>query len=254
MRAWRVLTAVALFIALLAPVGARADQPEPNAIDKAKEMLTVTNELQAMDTMLGLVSQSMEGLIERANPGHEKEVRDFMTNYYTPEVRKRLPEFGELIAEVWARYFTAEELDQLHRLLSDRRRPEADRLAAQAHAGRPAARRSLGREGRARGPSEVRAPTEEPGAEVAEHMTEQPTARFDWGRWKTWCNSERDDHEICESPPPPRFASPREPRGAGRGSAGCRGFGQGAGAGGCLDGAGVVGADGGGASAAAWRS
>ena len=113
MRAWRVLTAVALFVALLAPVGARADQPEPNAIDKAKEMLTVTNELEAMDTMLGLVSQSMEGLIERANPGHEKEVREFMTKYYTPEVRKRLPEFGGLIAEVWARYFTAEELDQL---------------------------------------------------------------------------------------------------------------------------------------------
>ena len=36
-----------------------------------------------------------------------------MTKYYTPEVRKRLPEFGGLIAEVWARYFTAEELDQL---------------------------------------------------------------------------------------------------------------------------------------------
>jgi hypothetical protein len=114
MRAWRMLSVVALFVALLAPVSAaRADQLEPNAIDKAKEMLTVTNELEAMDTMLGLVSQSMESLIERANPGHEKEVRDFMTKYYMPEVRRRLPEFGDLMAEEWARYFTAEELDQL---------------------------------------------------------------------------------------------------------------------------------------------
>jgi hypothetical protein len=55
----------------------------------------------------------MEDLTERANPGHEKEVRDFMTNYYMPAVRKRLPELGDLMAEEWARYFTAEELGQL---------------------------------------------------------------------------------------------------------------------------------------------
>ncbi len=114
MRAWMMLTAVALFVALLVSAsGARADQPEPNAIDKAKEMLTAAHQLQAMDTLLGLISQSMEDLTERANPGHEKEVRDFMTNYYMPEVRKRLPELGDLMAEEWARYFTAEELGQL---------------------------------------------------------------------------------------------------------------------------------------------
>jgi hypothetical protein len=55
----------------------------------------------------------MEGLIERANPGHEKEVRDFMMKYYLPEVRKRLPELGDLMAEEYARYFTAEELGQI---------------------------------------------------------------------------------------------------------------------------------------------
>ena len=113
MRAWRVLTAVALFIALLAPVGARADQPEPNAIDKAKEMMAAANQLQLLDTTIVLISQSMESLIERANPGHEKAVRDFTTNYYMPEVRRRLPEIIDLMAEEWARYFTAEELGQL---------------------------------------------------------------------------------------------------------------------------------------------
>jgi hypothetical protein len=115
MWAWRVLTAAVLLVALMAPVsGARAaEQIDPDALDKAKEMVTVTHSLENLDQMLGPISQSMEGLIERANPGHEKEIRDFVAKYYMPEVRRRLPEFAGLMAEEYARCFTVKELDQL---------------------------------------------------------------------------------------------------------------------------------------------
>jgi hypothetical protein len=111
----RGLPVAVLFGLLLGvPHLARADdQPGANAIDKAKEMLAVTQQVKAMDAMLGPVSQTMEDLIERANPGREKEVRDFMLKYYIPEVRERLPELSDLLAEEWARYFTAEEIDRL---------------------------------------------------------------------------------------------------------------------------------------------
>ena len=111
----RKLLIVVLFaISLAGPLAARAeDQPQANAVDEAKQMVAAGHMLETMDTALGLVSQSMEGLIERANPGREKEVRDFMTKHYLPEIRKRLPEFGDLMAEEYARYFTAAELGQL---------------------------------------------------------------------------------------------------------------------------------------------
>ena len=112
MRKLGLLLVVALLLLGAAPSG-RADQLDPVAVAKAKEMLAVSRQLQTLDAILVPISQSMEGLLERANPGREKDVREFMLKYYLPEVHKRLPEIGDLMAELWARYFTAAELDQL---------------------------------------------------------------------------------------------------------------------------------------------
>lgn len=112
MRKLGLLLVVALLLLGAAPSG-RADQLDPVAVAKAKEMLAVSRQLQTLDAILVPISQSMEGLLERANPGREKDVREFMLKYYLPEVHKRLPEIGDLMAEVWVRYFTAAELDQL---------------------------------------------------------------------------------------------------------------------------------------------
>ncbi|HEX4570396.1 MAG TPA: DUF2059 domain-containing protein [Dongiaceae bacterium] len=112
MRTRGLLLIVALLLLGAAPSG-RADQSDPAAVAKAKEMLAVSRQLQTLDAILVPISQSMEGLLERANPGREKDVREFMLKYYLPEVHKRLPEIGDLMAELWARYFTAAELDQL---------------------------------------------------------------------------------------------------------------------------------------------
>jgi hypothetical protein len=110
----KLLVVVSFAILLAGPLVARAeDQPQANAIDEAKEMVAAAHLLETMNTALDLISRSMESLIERANPGRENEVRDFMTKHYLPEIRKRLPEFGDLMAEEYARYFTAEELGQI---------------------------------------------------------------------------------------------------------------------------------------------
>ena len=106
------LLVVALLLLGAAPSG-RADQLDPVAVAKAKEMLAVSRQLQTLDAILVPISQSMEGLLERANPGREKDVREFMLKYYLPEIHKRLPELRDLMAAIWARYFTAAELDQL---------------------------------------------------------------------------------------------------------------------------------------------
>jgi hypothetical protein len=115
MRAWRVLTAVALFVALLAPVsGARADeQIDPAAIAKAKELLAVTKSVQAMNNMVDPMFDAVGKLLEAANPGRGAEIRDLMATYFIPDMRKRLPELGDLIAEEWAHYFTVDDMDKL---------------------------------------------------------------------------------------------------------------------------------------------
>ena len=115
MRAWRVLTAVALFVALLAPVcGARAEeQIDPAAVAKAKELIAVTKSLQTMSAMLDPYGEAVAQLVEGANPGRGPEVRDFIQNHYLPELRKRLPEAGDILATEYGRYFTPEELDKM---------------------------------------------------------------------------------------------------------------------------------------------
>ena len=89
MRTRGLLLVVALSGLLLGmPSLVRADQPDPAVVAKAKEVLAVSRQLQTLDAILVPISQSMEGLIERANPGREKDVREFMLKYYLPEVHK----------------------------------------------------------------------------------------------------------------------------------------------------------------------
>ena len=111
----RKLLIVALFGVLLgaAPLARAEDQPDPAVVAKAKEMLAASHQIEILDAILVPISRSMEDLIERANPGREKDVREFMLKYYLPEIHKRLPELRDLMAAIWARYFTAAELDQL---------------------------------------------------------------------------------------------------------------------------------------------
>jgi len=63
--------------------------------------------------MVDPVFEAVGKLLETANPGRGAEIRDLMGEYFIPDVRKRLPEFGDLIAAEWARYFTIDDMDKL---------------------------------------------------------------------------------------------------------------------------------------------
>ena len=113
MRTRGLLVAVLFALLLGLPPAARADQPDPAAVAKAKELLAVTKSIQTADSMTDTVFPALEKLVEAANPGRGAEVRTLMEKYFLPEMRKHLPEFGDLMAREWARYFTVAEMDQM---------------------------------------------------------------------------------------------------------------------------------------------
>ena len=113
MRTRGLLVAVLFALLLGLPPAAPADQPDPAAVAKAKELLAVTKSIQTADSMTDTVFPALEKLVEAANPGRAAEVRILMEKYFLPEMRKQLPEFGDLMATEWARYFTVAEMEQM---------------------------------------------------------------------------------------------------------------------------------------------
>jgi len=101
MRTRGLLVAVLFALLLGLPPAARADQPDPAAVAKAKELLAVTKSIQTADSMTDTVFPALEKLVEAANPGRAAEVRILMEKYFLPEMRKQLPEFGDLMATEW---------------------------------------------------------------------------------------------------------------------------------------------------------
>jgi uncharacterized protein len=55
----------------------------------------------------------MTEAVVRANPGKEAAARDIMDQRVAPALREMLPELVEMMAQMWARHFTVEELTQL---------------------------------------------------------------------------------------------------------------------------------------------
>jgi hypothetical protein len=100
-------------ILLATPVGARADEPSPAAIAKAKEMLASGRAVQTMNAMLDPIAENVETIIEAANPGCAQQINDIIRKYFTPEFRKRLPEVVDGLAIIWACHFTIDEMDKL---------------------------------------------------------------------------------------------------------------------------------------------
>src|SRR5262249_35760791 len=57
--------------------------------------------------------EGTDKLLQDTNPGRNSEVREFTEKYFLPEVRKRLPEVGDMMAALWARNFSVEEMDKM---------------------------------------------------------------------------------------------------------------------------------------------
>jgi hypothetical protein len=104
---------LACVIGLALAAAARADEPDPAAIAKAKEVMAAAHSDKMADQMVTLMEKPLSQLIESANPGHGKEVADLLRERFIPEMRKRLPEFTDMAARIYAKHFTVEDLDQL---------------------------------------------------------------------------------------------------------------------------------------------
>lgn len=107
--------AAALIVITMALTGptAWAQAKDPVALAKAKELLTVSNLASFRDQMTALVEAQIAALVLDANPGLDDKVDDAVKDLIQPALKKRMPEYLELAAGVYADHFTRNELDQL---------------------------------------------------------------------------------------------------------------------------------------------
>lgn len=110
---WLRSAAFAGAVGLALATAVHAEDPDPAAITKAKEFMAAAQSVRLADQMLTLMEKPLAQLIEKANPGRGKEIADLLREKLFPAMRERLPEFTELAAHVYAKHFTAAELDQL---------------------------------------------------------------------------------------------------------------------------------------------
>ena len=112
----RICLAAALLAAfVLAMPGAAGAQnaADPAALAKAKELLQVSNLAAMRDQMVSLVELQIAALVRDANPGEEDKVNRAVTDVIRPALKRRIPEYLDLAAGVYADHFTRAELDQL---------------------------------------------------------------------------------------------------------------------------------------------
>ena len=101
-------------LALATPGAADAQNAtDPVALAKAKELLQVSNLIAMRDQMVALVEAQIAALVRDANPGQDDKVDHAVTDLIRPALRRRIPEYLDLAAGVYADHFTRAELEQL---------------------------------------------------------------------------------------------------------------------------------------------
>lgn len=104
---------LALLVGFALATAASADDPDPAAIVKAKEVMAAAHSDKVADQVITLMEKPLSQLIESANPGRGKEVAELLREHFIPAMRERLPEFSDMAARVYAKHFTVDELTQL---------------------------------------------------------------------------------------------------------------------------------------------
>jgi uncharacterized protein len=107
------LVPLALLAALAFSTTVRAQESDPAAVAKAKEVMAAAHSDKMADQVITMMEKPLSQLIESANPGRAKEVTDLLHDQFIPAMRERLPEFTDMAARVYAKHFTVEDLDQL---------------------------------------------------------------------------------------------------------------------------------------------
>jgi hypothetical protein len=97
----------------LAPESSWAQAKDPVALAKAKELLAVSDLVSMRDQMVALVEAQIAALVLEANPGEEEKVDRAVADLVRPALKRRMPEYLDLAAGIYAEHFTRNELDQL---------------------------------------------------------------------------------------------------------------------------------------------
>jgi hypothetical protein len=103
---------IAAVIALASPP-VWAQSQDPVALAKAKELLVVSDLASMRDQMVALVEAQIAALVLEANPGEKEKVDRAVADLVRPALRRRMPEYLDLAAGIYAEHFTRNELDQL---------------------------------------------------------------------------------------------------------------------------------------------
>ena len=101
---------LALFLAW--PGAALPQTPSPEALAAAKELMTVTKMTDQLKQILPVVSQQVRTMIVAADPRVQKDF-DAFAPVLQAAMEARLQAFVDECAAIYARHFTAEELQQV---------------------------------------------------------------------------------------------------------------------------------------------
>jgi uncharacterized protein len=113
-RRFRPAAVLLAALALAAPGAAEAQNAtDPVALAKAKELLQVSNLIAMRDQMVALVEAQIGALVRDANPGQDDKVDHAVADLIRPALKRRIPEYLDLAAGVYADHFTRAELEQL---------------------------------------------------------------------------------------------------------------------------------------------
>ena len=102
----------ALALAIPSAAGAQ-NATDPVALAKAKALVQVSNLVAMRDQMVALVEAQIAALVRDANPGEDDKVNRAVADLIRPALKRRIPEYLDLAAGVYADHFTRAELDQL---------------------------------------------------------------------------------------------------------------------------------------------
>jgi uncharacterized protein len=105
------LTAVVL-LGFALPSAAQT-RPDPAAIESARALIEETGVARTFDAILGPMAQQMSQLLQMANPDHGRVISQLVDELVIPDLRRRAPEFLELMTLLYAQHFTASEMDEL---------------------------------------------------------------------------------------------------------------------------------------------
>jgi hypothetical protein len=107
---WAIVCLLA--ISLSWPGKGLAQAPSPEALAAAKELMAVSQMTDQLKQILPAVIQQMKPLIARGNPAIERDF-DAFAPVMQAAMESRLQAFVNEGAKIYARHFTAEELQQV---------------------------------------------------------------------------------------------------------------------------------------------